>query len=99
VATHKLGAPRTSLINDVAVTRRGAWFADSLQARLYFVPVSGAGVLGPSRTLAFSGPAADTSGEVNLNGIQAPANGTILIVAHSTNGGLYTVDPATGPAR
>ena len=96
VATYQFGDPASSVINDVAVTRRGAWFTDSLQARLYFVPVSRAGVPGPSRTLALSGPAADTSGEFNLNGIQATANGTTLIVAHSANGQLYTVEPTTG---
>jgi hypothetical protein len=78
------------------VTRHGAWFTDSLQAQLYFVPVSQAGVPGPSRTLALSGPAADTSGEFNLNGIQATTNGKTLIVAHSANGQLYTVNPRTG---
>jgi sugar lactone lactonase YvrE len=98
VATHQFAvpsptaAPPTTVINDVAVTRRGAWFTDSRQAQLYFVPVSRTGVPGPSRTLALSGPAADTSGDFNLNGIQATANGKTLIVAHSANGQLYTVE-------
>ena len=96
VASYDLGNPETSIINDVTVTKAGAWFTDSFQAQLYFVPVSRAGVPGPSRTLALSGPAADTSGEFNLNGIQATANGKTLIVAHSANGQLYTVDPRTG---
>ena len=96
VASYDLGDPETSIINDVTVTKAGAWFTDSFQARLYFVPVSRAGVPGPSRTLALSGPAADTSGAFNLNGIQATANGKTLIVAHSANGQLYTVDPRTG---
>jgi sugar lactone lactonase YvrE len=96
VASYQFATPPATVINDVAVTRRGAWFTDSLQGQLYFVPVSRAGVPGPSRTLALSGPAADTSGEFNLNGIQATANGKTLIVAHSTNGQLYTVDPRTG---
>jgi hypothetical protein len=89
--------PPTTVINDVAVTRRGAWFTDSRQAQLYFVPVSRTGVPGPTfSTLAISGPAADTSGDFNLNGIQATANGKTLIVAHSASGQLYTVDPRTG---
>ena len=96
VASYDLGDPETSIINDVTVTKAGAWFTDSFQARLYFVPVSRAGVPGPSRTLALSGPAADTSGAFNLNGIQATANGKTLIVAHSANGQLYTVNPRTG---
>jgi sugar lactone lactonase YvrE len=96
VATYQLADPATTFINDVTVTQRGAWFTDSLQAQLYFVPVSGAGVPGPSRTLALSGPAADTSADFNLNGIAAAADGKTLVVGHSGNGELYTVDPATG---
>jgi sugar lactone lactonase YvrE len=96
VATYQLGDPPATFVNDVTVTQDGAWFTDSLQARLYFVPVSGAGVPGPSRTLALSGPAADTSAEFNLNGIAATPDGKTLIVGHSGNGQLYTVNPATG---
>jgi sugar lactone lactonase YvrE len=100
VASYQLTAPATSLVNDVAVTKDGAWFTDSFQPRLYFVPVNGAGVPAPTfRTLELSGPAAaisPISGAVNLNGIQATANGKTLIVAHSANAQLYTVDPATG---
>jgi hypothetical protein len=97
VASYQFGAPGTSLINDVALTKAGAWFTDSFQARLFCVPVSRAGVPGSTfRTLAVSGPAAATGGEVNLNGIQATANGKALIVAHSTTAQLYTVDPASG---
>jgi sugar lactone lactonase YvrE len=96
VASYQFADPATSIVNDVAVTHRGAWFTDSLQAQLYFVPISRAGVPGPFRTLALRGPAADTSGEFNLNGIQATPNGKTLIVAHSANAQLYTVDPATG---
>jgi sugar lactone lactonase YvrE len=97
VASYQFGTPPATLVNDVALTKDGAWFTDSFQARLYFVPVSRAGVPGPTfRTLAVSGPAADTGGEINLNGIQATANGKTLIVAHSANAQLYTVDPATG---
>ena len=95
VATYQF-ASSASLVNDVALTKDGAWFTDSFQAKLYFVPVSAAGVTGPFSTLALSGPAADTSGAFNLNGIQATSNGKTLIVAHSANGELYTVDPVTG---
>ena len=87
---------RRRVVNDVALTKDGAWFTDSVQAKLYFVPVSAAGVPGPFSTLALSGPAADTSGAFNLNGIQATSDGKTLIVAHSANGELYTVDPVTG---
>ena len=95
VATYQLSAP-PSVINDVAVTRTGAWFTDSVQAQLYFVPIGPTGVLGASRTLQLDGPAADTSGEFNNNGIQATPDGKTLLVAHSGQGALNTVDPATG---
>jgi len=99
VASYQFGPPDSSLINDVALTKDGAWFTDSFHAQLYFVPVSRAGVPAPTfRTLGLSGPAATLigNGAVNLNGIQATASGTTLIVAHSATAQLDTVDPATG---
>jgi sugar lactone lactonase YvrE len=102
MATYQFGTPdtamvpSTAMVNDVALTKDGAWFTDSFQPRLYFVPVSEAGVLGSFLTLQLTGPAAEISGMFNLNGIQATANGKTLIVAHSTNGKLYTVDPDSG---
>jgi sugar lactone lactonase YvrE len=99
VASYQFGSPTSSLINDVALTKDGAWFTDSFQAQLYFVPVSRAGVPASTfRTLALSGPAATVigNGTVNLNGIQATPDGKTLIVAHSATAQLDTVDPATG---
>jgi sugar lactone lactonase YvrE len=95
VATVRLTAP-PAVINDVAVTGRGAWFTDSARAQLYFVPISASGALGAPRTLPLSGPAAEVSGEFNNNGIQATPDGKTLIVAHSGQGALNVVDPATG---
>ena len=54
------------------------------------------GVPGAFFTLQLTGPAAELSGQFNLNGIQATPNGKTLIVALSTNGQLYTVDPVSG---
>jgi sugar lactone lactonase YvrE len=88
--------PSTAMINDVALTKDGAWFTDSFQPMLYFVPLSEAGVAGSFVTLELTGPAAEISGDFNLNGIQATPNGKTLIVAHSANGELYTVDPVSG---
>jgi sugar lactone lactonase YvrE len=96
VASYQLGDPASAFINDVTVTRYGAWFTDSLQARLFFVPTGPTGAPGPASTLSLSGPAAEISGDFNLNGITATADGKTLIVGHSGNGALYTVDPATG---
>jgi sugar lactone lactonase YvrE len=96
VATYQFGAPGQSIINDVVVTQAGAWFTDSANASLYFVPIGPGGTLGAFSVLTVTGPAADTSGEFNLNGIAATPDGRTLIVAHSTTEELYTVDPVTG---
>ncbi|MGY1689356.1 SMP-30/gluconolactonase/LRE family protein [Geodermatophilus sp. SYSU D01105] len=95
VASYQLGDPATSFVNDVTVTPEGAWFTDSFQPRLYFVPVDD-GVPGEAEVLTLSGPAADTSGEFDLNGIAATRSGETLVVAHSGTGELATVDPETG---
>jgi sugar lactone lactonase YvrE len=99
VATYQFGTPGTSIINDVVITQDGAWFTDSVQPKLYFVPISPTGTPGDFGVLTLTGPAADISGDFNLNGIAATPDGRTLIVAHSTNGALYTVDPLTGASE
>ncbi|WP_374969737.1 hypothetical protein [Terrabacter sp. BE26] len=86
----------TSVINDVALTRKGAWFTDSAQAKLYFIPVGRDGALGAVRTLQLHGPAAVLKTGFNNNGIQASADGDTLVVAHTNSAVLNTVDPVTG---
>jgi hypothetical protein len=88
--------PAPTFINDVALSKDGAWFTDSAQALLYFVPVVDGVPASSFRTLSLSGPAADLSGDFNNNGIQAVRGGAMLIVAHSGNGVLNLVDAATG---
>jgi hypothetical protein len=88
--------PTPTFINDVALTKGGAWFTDSAQALLYFVPVVDGVPSTSFVTLTLSGPAADLSGAFNNNGIQAVRGGAMLIVAHSGNGVLNLVDAATG---
>ncbi len=95
VATYQL-TTGTSIINDVVVTRDGAWFTDSAQPRLYLVPISPSGVLGTERTLDLHGPAAVVDPGFNNNGIQATADGRTLIVAHTNSAALNAVDPLTG---
>ena len=100
VAVYELTDPAGgTVINDVVVTRDAAWFTDSVQPQLYRIPIGAKGVLGPAETLVLSGPAADTSGEFNLNGIAATPNGQTLLVAHSENGTILTVDPHTGTSE
>src|SRR5207249_464960 len=96
VALYQFADPADGpVINDVTITREGAWFTDSIHPTLYFVPLAG-GVPGPFRALALSGPAAEINGQFSLNGIAATADGATLVVAHTGNASLYTVDPATG---
>lgn len=96
VAVYQFARPNVGLINDVALTTKGAWFTDSYQARLYFVPFEKRRPATSFRVLRLTGPAADTSGQFNLNGIRAVRDGKTLIVAHSAKGLLHTVNPATG---
>ncbi len=87
---------RGSFINDVTLTREGAWFTNSAAAELYFIPVSASGRVGAVQTLPLRGPAADLTAAFNLNGIASAKGGRVLIVAHSGNAEIYTVDPETG---
>ncbi len=88
-----------SVINDVALTPAGAWFTNSFQPELYFVPITN-GHPGPFTTLHLSGPAAAApTDEINNNGIQATSDGSTLVVAHSSSGALNVVNPKTGASR
>jgi hypothetical protein len=82
------------IINDVTITQDGAWFTNSAAPVLYLVPLTG-GIPGAFLSLPLTGPAAALTGDFNINGIAATADGT-LVVAHSANAALYTVDPNTG---
>ncbi|MWA04964.1 hypothetical protein F8568_032285 [Actinomadura sp. LD22] len=102
VATYQLGTVgdlKATVVNKVLVTEEGAYFSDTSSAVLYFVPIGPAGKLGPARTLPVTGPAAGLGGEYNLNGIARPGPGEPLIMSHTAEGRLYTVDPATGASR
>jgi hypothetical protein len=97
VAVYQFGAPGASLLNDVIVTRAGAFFTDSFSARLYLIPFEPGGNLGAGRTLPITGPASAVDPTFpNLNGIEATADGSTLIVNHTGLGKLFTIDPRTG---
>jgi sugar lactone lactonase YvrE len=88
-----------ALINDVVLVGDAAWFTDSMQPHLYRVPIAADGTIGKPSTLVVTGPAAHLPGAFpppGMNGIAASPNGKTLIVAHSADGTLYTVDPETG---
>lgn len=97
VAVLQLANPALgTAINDVIVADGAAWFTDSFHPNLYRVPIGADGSIGTPSTLVVSGPAALLSGDFNMNGIAATSNGRTLIVAHSADGALYTVNPMTG---
>lgn len=87
-----------SFINDVTLTRNGAWFTNSKYGELYFLPVSRSGQLGAVETLVVSEPAGGpvAPADFGFNGIAAAKGGKVLIVAHSRDAALYTVNPETG---
>jgi hypothetical protein len=91
----------STVVNDVALTRRAAYFTDSFSPHLYKVPLRRDGSFGRPRTLTVTGPAGvpTAAGGFGLNGIAATRNGRTLIVDRSDLAALFTIDPATGRSR
>jgi len=87
-----------TFINDVVVTRDGAFFTDSNRAVLYKVALGRNRSLGDLQTLNLTGDFQLAAG-FNLNGIDATANGRWLVAVQSNTGNLYRIDPATGAAK
>jgi len=93
IASYEL-AP--GFINDVVVTRTGAYFTNSNRAELYRIPIGNGGRLGSTvQTIALKPPYAQGAG-FNVNGIDATANGRWLVIVQSNAGKLWRVDPSTG---
>jgi hypothetical protein len=90
--------PGVGLLNDVAVTRNAVYVTDSGAPRLVVIPLGAHGTLPPpsaARFLPVGGDMIQAPG-INLNGIVA--NNGVLLVANSTTGKLFRVDPTTGVA-
>ena len=97
IADLPLGTPGASLVNDVALTRHAAYFTDTFAPVIYKVPISPDGTLGPTESITVTGPAGvSIPGTFGLNGIDAPSDGSVLLVNHTQLGILATVDPDTG---
>jgi outer membrane protein assembly factor BamB len=84
-------AGSSTFVNDVTVTKNGAYFTDSNSAVVYRVPKD----LGPAQTIALTGDFQLGAG-FNLNGITATANGKTLVAVQSNTGRLFTISPTTG---
>jgi sugar lactone lactonase YvrE len=94
-------AAAPTFVNDVVITRRGAYFTDSMQPVLYFVPLSRRGALPDPADVAeieLGGDFEFVPNAFNTNGIVATPNGKSLVIVNSTRGELYRVDPASGEA-
>jgi hypothetical protein len=85
-------------LNDVAITHDAVYVTDSFNAQLVKIPLPADGSL-PSEDAAtllpVTGDFAQTAGP-NLNGIVAKSG--VLLVAQSSTGKLFRVDPDTGIA-
>lgn len=99
LATFKLSKPGQTLVNDVVVTSRAAYFTESLAPRIYEVPIAPDGSFGKPRTIVVKGPAAAPTKDVGLNGIAATRGESTLIVAHTAFGALFTLNPHSGKSR
>ena len=84
-------------MNDVVVTKRAAWFTDSMRAFLYKVPIGHNGRLGTPRAVPLTGDIVYQSG-FNVNGIDATRNGRTLVIVQSNTAKLFKVN-RRGKAR
>ncbi|HEY7538456.1 MAG TPA: hypothetical protein VH721_10730 [Gaiellaceae bacterium] len=89
----------STFVNDVAVTRRAAYFTDSARAVVYALPLAASGRLAAAaQTIPLTGDFELVSG-FNLNGIEAGADGKTLVAVQSATGRLFAIDPATGATK
>jgi sugar lactone lactonase YvrE len=88
-----------TFVNDVATTKRAAYFTDSNRAVIYKVALSSNGNPAASaETIPLTGDFQLVDG-FNLNGIEATANGKTLVAVQSATGALFTIDPSTGATK
>lgn len=87
-------AGQATFINDVALTKRFAYFTDSQQPVIYAVRRNLSGVT-PIPLTGFP----MTPGQNNLNGIEAAENGRVLLAVQSSEGVLWRINPSDGSHR
>lgn len=101
LVSYQLGPTPGSFVNDVVVTRQGAYFTDSFRPVLYYLPFSvGGGLPTPAgaQEIALGGDFVQVPGAFNANGIAAIRAGKELLLINSTTGILYRVNPSSGEA-
>jgi len=82
-------------INDVVVTRNGAYFTNSNAAALFRIPIQNGQLGSTPERIPLTGAFALQPG-FNANGIDATRNGKWLIIVQSNTGKLFRVNPSTG---
>jgi sugar lactone lactonase YvrE len=86
------GTPGSTFINDVTLTRRGAYFTDSRRQVIYFVDRKLSAVIEIDVTEI------PVVGQFNLNGIADSANGKTLLAVQTEAGKLWRINVRTGVA-
>jgi sugar lactone lactonase YvrE len=87
----------TTFVNDVIVTRSGAFFTDSVNKVIYRIPIARNGALGAAaETIPLTGDIVYDPAAFNANGIEATPDGEKLIIVQSGAGKLFSVDPESG---
>jgi hypothetical protein len=81
----------SSFVNDVVVTKRAAWFTDSVRQFLYKVPIGRNGQLGAAQSVPLTGDIVYQAG-FNVNGIEATPNGRTLVIVQTNTGKLFKVN-------
>jgi hypothetical protein len=99
IKEYQLTTATPRFINDVVVTRRGAFFTDSNNQQLYKIAIGpGESLAAASETLPLTGDLSFSAG-FNLNGIDATPSGRWLVVVQGNEGKLFRVNPRTGVTR
>lgn len=107
LAAYEFAGAGSSLIHDVVVTSRAAYFTDSSEPLLHMVPIDRRGRLGSQEEVQAiplsgdvvyqaEGPGCDAAPELNLTGIETTPGGHRLIAGQLNTGLLFSIDPATG---
>jgi hypothetical protein len=100
LATFTFEPGAVGFLNDVAITHDAVYVTDSFNAQLVKIPLPADGSLPSTDSatlLPVTGDGVAQTGGPNLNGIVAKSG--VLIVAQSSTGDLFRVDPDTGSAE
>jgi sugar lactone lactonase YvrE len=91
-------------INDMVITRDGAWITNSFKAEIHHVPLASDGRVGEPRVVPLGGDWAQVgeAGTFNANGVVAAPDGRLIVAqSHAVSpdsyrSKLHLVDPETG---